>query len=290
MIRLTTIVLLITVGCGGASKAPPIEVETGVASFGISEIYYEVAGTGEPTVVLLHGGLLDCTMWDEQFEMLSRNHRVVRFDASAHGRSALPPEAYLDHADLLGLMEHLQIESAVLVGLSMGGRVAIDMALEEPMRVRGLVAVSPGLGGYRFASDFHLENRKSMIAAWKSGDFDAVVEAFQREWTDGPLRAPEDVDQEVRERVRMMARNTVESVMEGRTIRPPAIERLNELQLPMLVVVGELDMPGIHEIADLLVEANSNAELVVVPGVAHMVNLEKSEEFNDLLLRFLERF
>jgi pimeloyl-ACP methyl ester carboxylesterase len=290
MIRLTTIVLLITVGCGGASKAPPIEVETGVASFGISEIYYEVAGTGEPTVVLLHGGLLDCTMWDEQFEFLSRNHRVIRFDASAHGRSALPPEAYLDHANLLGLMEHLQIESAVLVGLSMGGRVAIDMALEEPMRVRGLVAVSPGLGGYSFASDFHVENRKFMIAAWKSGDFDAVVEAFQREWTDGPLRAPEDVDQEVRERVRVMARNTVESVMEGRTLRPPAIERLTELQLPMLVVVGELDMPGIHEIANLLVEANPNAELATIPNVAHMVNLEAPEEFNQLLLDYLERF
>ena len=290
MIRLTTLVLLITVGCGGASKAPPIKVETGVASFGISEIYYEVAGTGEPTVVLLHGGLLDCTMWDDQFEMLSRNHRVIRFDASAHGRSALPPEAYWDHADLLGLMEHLQIESAVLVGLSMGGRVAIDMALEEPIRIRGLVAVSPGLGGYRFASDFHVENRKIMIAAWKSEDFDAVVEAFQREWTDGPLRAPEDVDQEVRERVRVMARNTVESVMEGRTLRTPAIERLTELQLPILVVVGELDMPGIHEIAGLLIEANPNAELVTIPNVAHMVNLEASEEFNQLLLDYLDRF
>ena len=290
MIRLTTLVLLITVGCGGASKAPPIKVETGVASFGISEIYYEVAGTGEPTVVLLHGGLLDCTMWDDQFEMLSRNHRVIRFDASAHGRSALPPEAYWDHADLLGLMEHLQIESAVLVGLSMGGRVAIDMALEEPIRIRGLVAVSPGLGGYRFASDFHVENRKTMIAAWKSEDFDAVVEAFQREWTDGPLRAPEDVDQEVRERVRVMARNTVESVMEGRTLRTPAIERLTELQLPILVVVGELDMPGIHEIAGLLIEANPNAELVTIPNVAHMVNLEASEEFNQLLLDYLDRF
>jgi len=152
------------------------------------------------------------------------------------------------------------------------------------------VAVSSGLGGYRFESDFHMENRKKMIAAWKSGDFDAVVESFQREWTDGPSRAPEDLDPKIRERVRAMARATVDSVMEGRSLQPPAIERLDELDLPMLIVVGELDMPGIHEIADLLVEANPQAELVTIPGVAHMVNLEAPGEFDRLLMEFLGRF
>jgi pimeloyl-ACP methyl ester carboxylesterase len=274
-------------GCGGL---PPSTAETGFAEFGQSRIYYEVAGEGEPPVILLHGGMLDCTMWDEQFELLAKNHRVVRYDASAHGRSVLPPEAYWDHADLRGLMDHLGIDRAILVGLSMGGRVAVDMALEDPERVQAVVAVSSGLGGYRFVSDFHVDNRKTMIAAWKSGDFDAVVESFQREWTDGPHRAPEEVDPETRERVRGMARNTVESVMEGRSLHPPAIERLGELEQPMLVVTGELDMPGIHEIADLFAEANPNAEFVRVPGVAHMVNLEAPEEFNRVLLEFLERF
>jgi pimeloyl-ACP methyl ester carboxylesterase len=280
------VLVILAMGCGPSQ--PP--VETGFAEFGQSRLYYEVAGSGEPTVILLHGGMLDCTMWDEQFNLLATAHRVVRYDASAHGRSALPPEAYWDHADLRGLMDHLKIERPVLVGLSMGGRVAIDMALEEPERVAGLVAVSSGLGGYRFESDFHIENRKSLIAAWKSGDFDAVVEAFQREWTDGPQRSADDVDPEIRERVRAMARNTVESVMEGRSLHPPAIERLGELEAPMLVVTGELDMPGIHEIAGLLIDANPNAELVEIPGVAHMVNLEDPDRFNRLLLDYLDRF
>jgi pimeloyl-ACP methyl ester carboxylesterase len=78
--------------------------------------------------------------------------------------------------------------------------------------------------------------------------------------------------------------------MEGRLIDPPAIERLDELELPMLVVVGELDMPGIHEIADMVVEANPNAELVTIPDVAHMVNMEKPPEFNRLLMEYLDRF
>jgi pimeloyl-ACP methyl ester carboxylesterase len=285
--HLLAIGLLVFCGCGGSSQ---LSIETGFAEFGQSKIYYEVSGAGDPTVILLHGGMLDCTMWDEQFELLSQDHRVLRFDASAHGRSTLPPDAYWDHADLRALMDHLQIEKAVMVGLSMGGRVAIDMALEEPGRVEAVVAASSGLGGYRFESDFHTENRKSMIAAWKSGDFDAVVEAFQREWTDGPERGPEDVDPEVRERVRAMARATVDSVMEGRSLYPPAIDRLAELDAPMLIVIGELDMPGIHEIADLLVKADPNAELVEIPGVAHMVNLEAPERFNELILDYLERF
>ncbi len=277
-------------GCGGAEAPLPVEVETGFAEFGQSRIYYEIAGMGEPTVVLIHGGMLDCTMWDEQFELLARSHRVVRYDASAHGKSPLPPEAYLDHLDLEGLLDHLGIDRVILVGLSMGGRIAIDFALEEPARVQAVVAVGSGLGGYEFVSEYHLENRKTLIAAWKSGDFDAIVEGFQREWTDGPYREPEEVDPEVRERVRAMARNTVQSVMEGRTLQPPAIERLSELQLPMLVVVGELDMPGIHEIADLLIEANPNAELVEIPDVAHMVTLEAPDRFTDLLIEFLGRF
>ena len=287
---------LIVVGCGGAQDpAPPpleepVEIQSGIARFGQSEIYYELAGVGEPTVILIHGGLLDCHMWDEQFELLAKTHRVLRYDADAHGRSTLPPDVYWDHASLRELMDALGIDRAVLVGLSLGGRIAIDMALEEPERVEAIVAVSSGLSGYRFESEFYLEQRDAMIQAWRAGEFDAVVEAFQRSWTDGPYREPSEVDPEVREKVRAMARNGLEHAMEGRLIKEPAIDRLDELDLPMLLVVGELDMPGIHDIANLIVAANPNAELITVPGVAHMVNMEKPAEFNTVLLRYLDRF
>lgn len=294
MRRVLSLALLLAVGCGGAPEQPVAEqspqIETGIARFGQSEIYYELAGAGEPTVILIHGGLLDCHMWDGQFELLAKTHRVLRYDADAHGKSTLPPDAYWDHASLRQLMDSLEIERAVLVGLSLGGRIAIDLALENPERAEGIVAVSTGLSGYRFESAYFIENQDAMIQAWRAGEFDAVVEAFQRSWTDGPFRSPEDVDPGVREKVRAMARNGLEHAMEGRLIDPPAVERLDELQLPMLVVVGELDMPGIHDIADRIVAADPNAELVEVPGVAHMVNMEAPVRFNELLLRYLERF
>lgn len=294
MRRLLVLILLSLVGCGGAPEPLPVEeppaIETGIAKFGQSEIYYEIAGSGAPTVILMHGGMLDCHMWDEQFEVLAKTHRVLRYDASAHGKSPLPPDAYWDHADLRELMNHLEIESAVLVGLSLGGKTAINLALEEAERVEAIVAVSSGLSGYQFESEFYIEQRDIMIQAWRAGEFDEVVEGFQRCWTDGPNRAPDDVDPEVREKVRAMARNGLEHAMEGRTIDPPAIDRLDELELPMLLVIGELDMPGIHEIADMVVAANPNAELVKIPDVAHMVNMEKPDEFNELLIGYLSRF
>ncbi len=295
MRRFLLFAVLITGACGGTPQPPPaveetLEVETGIARFGQSEIYYEIAGEGEPTVILIHGGFLDCHMWDGQFELLARTHRVLRYDADAHGKSTLPPDAYWDHMSLRELMNALGIERAVLVGLSLGGRIAIDLALEDPDRVEAIVAVSSGLSGYRFESEFYLEHRDAMIQAWRAGEFDAVVEAFQRSWTDGPHREPSEVDPEVREKVRAMARNGLEHAMEGRLIDPPAVDRLDELQLPMLLVVGELDMPGIRDIANRIVKANPNAELVTIPDAAHMVNMEAPEQFNELLLGYLERF
>ncbi len=291
--------VLLLSGCGGGAgvevvaPTPVAQVESGFAELGQSRIHYEISGDGPP-MVLIHGGMLDLHMWDPQMEAFTARHRVVRYDASSHGRSITPPDAYFDHEDLDRLLTHLGIDRAVLVGLSMGGRIAIDFALEHPGRVEALVLVGPGLGGYRFASPEAQAARPELIEAWGAGDWDRVTEIFQRQWTDGPHRPPEEVDPEVRETVRAMIRSTLEraaegQVTEGRTMDPPAIDRLAELDVPTLVIVGELDMPDIHEIADLIVAANPNAERIDIDEVAHMVNLEKPEEFNRVVLGFLDR-
>jgi len=285
-------------GCGvprpdAAPTPPPAAAETGFAEFGQSRIYYEVQGMGTP-VIMIHGGLLNCRMWDRQFDVFASSYRVVRYDASSHGRSVTPPGAYFDHEDLVGLMDHLGIDRAVIMGLSLGGRVAIDFALEHPDRVAAVVAVSPGLGGFRFDSDEVTRHRQELNDAWGRQEWDRVVELFQLSWTDGPHRSPDEVDPDVREKVRAMIRETMDraptgQVSEGRTLEPPAVERLSELSVPMLVVLGQLDMPDIHEIGDLLVAADPNAEKVEIEGVAHMVNMEKPEEFNRVVLEYLKQ-
>lgn len=121
--------------CGRSAPASTTPtVDTASASVNGTRLYYEVSGHG-PTVVLLQGGNVPLEMWDDQFVELARSFHVVRYDARGFGRSAPKSGPFTSHDDLLALMRHLRIATASLVGLSLGGRVAIDFALEHARKV-----------------------------------------------------------------------------------------------------------------------------------------------------------
>lgn len=254
-------------------------------------LYYEALGEGEP-LILLHGELLDHRMWDPQFEALARKFRVIRFDARGHGLSRHYGSPYRPWEDLDALVENLGLGRVHVMGLSEGGAAAIDFALERPEKVRSLIAVSSDLKGYRLQGEDYAAKRKLEIAAWREGSIADQVEAFQRSWTDGH-RTPDEVDPPVRERVRrMLAEHLRWSDRFGRekpTRGAPALERLAEIHAPTLVVTGSLDLSDVHAIAALLAEEIEGAKRVEVSGVAHMVNLEKAEELNRVVLGFLSR-
>ncbi len=116
-----------------------------------TRLFYEIAGAGS-VVVLMHGGNLDGRMWDDQFSILAQSHRVLRFDERGFGRSGPADTPYEAQADLYALLTALHIPRASFVGLSLGGRVAIDFALTHPDMVDKLVLASPGLGGWQWAA------------------------------------------------------------------------------------------------------------------------------------------
>ena len=260
----------------------------GRADVGDTELYYQLRGRGR-TVVLLHGGLLDGRMWDGQFELLAQTYRVLRYDARGHGRSGPIEGEHCHYRDLHVLLATLGIEKATLVGLSLGARTAVDFTLEHPDMVEALVAVAPGISGWEFDDPVLLEHQKGLRAAAEAGDEAGVVEWFQRSWTDGPRRAPDDIDAAVREKVRSMARATVAKPgQRGPLVEAGAKGRLFEIDVPTLVMVGELDMADIHGISSLLAEKVQRARKIEVPGVAHMINMEAPEAFNRHLLAFLQ--
>jgi pimeloyl-ACP methyl ester carboxylesterase len=271
-------------------SAPPA-MKDGYVEVGAVQLYYEEAGEGLP-IVLLHGGLLDRRMWDPQMEALSSRHRVIRYDARNHGRTKGVAGSFTHYDDLRALLDHFGIEKATLTGLSLGGRTVLDFAIAYPERVSTIVLVSPGASGYEFGGPVLKANAEQMSQAFRDGDLPRAIEFFQRSWTDGPSRSPSDVAPDVRNKVRDMALATIESWNPDSVVKeldPPAFGRLGEIQARTLVVVGALDMPGILEIAAAVEKEVEGAEVVTVDGAAHMVNMEKPQEFNRIVLDFLAR-
>lgn len=289
LLMLTAFACAWPAGCG-APRGDAAGVDTGYVRAGSAELFYESSGEGRP-VVLVHGGMLDHTMWDPQMRDLTARYRVVRYDARRHGRSRSEPDTFSHHEDLRQLVDALGLSRPAVIGLSMGGYAAIDFALEYPDRVSALVLVGPGLSGYEFHGEEFERYLVEFRAAAEAGDPDAIVEAFIRGWTDGPRRRADEVDPAVREHVRRSGLRNVTgwdpSVVEYRPL-PPAIERLDSLPVPVLAVVGDLDMPGIVEIVDMIFAGAPDARKVVIPGAAHMVSMEKPGEFNRIVLEFLE--
>jgi pimeloyl-ACP methyl ester carboxylesterase len=250
-------------------------------------LYYEVAGEGHP-LVLIHGGLVNSGLWDDQFEVFAGQYRTVRYDARGFGKSMSPTAYYSNYGDLRDLLDFLGIQRAYVLGLSMGGVIAIDFTLAYPDRVAALIPVAAGLGGYHATSNTAL--RDELNAAYERGDKDRAVELSLQVWTDGPQRTPDQVDPTVRERIRAMTVHTFDLPDVDpwlQPLEPPAVDRLAEIHVPTLFVVGDQDVADILKIGDLIVAQVPGAKRAVIPGTAHHLNMERPAEFNRIVLDFL---
>jgi 3-oxoadipate enol-lactonase len=262
--------------------------ETGFATVNGAKLYYETAGTGR-TLVLLHAGQLDQRMWDDQFNVFAQHYHVIRYDARGYGKSDFPADSYSKSRDLYGLLTFLGIEKAALMGVSLGGRVALDFTLEHPEMVDALIPVASGLSGYKFADQ---PAEAEAQAAYQRGDFAQAAALVTRIWCDGPRRAPDQVDPAVRQRVLAMTldlfpRPLPEPEPQEVELDHPAISRLKEIQAPTLIIVGDEDVLDILVIADILQKHIRHAETLVIPGAAHMVNMEQPGRVNRAVLEFL---
>jgi 3-oxoadipate enol-lactonase len=255
------------------------------------ELYSEVSGDG-PEIVLLHEGICDSRMWDRQWETFTRSHRVLRFDFRGYGRSPLEAGAYSGARDVLELMDRHGFERTALVGVSLGGRVALEIALARPERVAALVLVGSGLPGHDWSEEMKAIWEEEESAA-RAGDLDQAVEVSLRTWVDGPRRSPVDVDADVRARVAEMQRRAYELQLpveedEEELLVDDVAHRLGEVQAPTLVLVGEEDVPDIHAIADRLASEIPGARKAAIANTAHVPSMERPREFEELVLGFLE--
>ena len=257
----------------------------------MSDLYVEQAGEGSP-VVLLHEGIADSRMWEPQWSPYSQRFRLVRFDMRGFGQSPPAVGTYSLPGDLVQLLEGLELGPATLVGVSLGGAVAMETTIARPDLVSRLVLVAPGLRGFEMSEETKA-GWEEEEAALERGDVDAAVEVNLRMWVDGPSRSPDEVDPEVRSQVGEMQRRAIEIYLEAgeegehQPLAEDWGERLGEIAVPTLVVVGDLDRPEMLEIAGRLETEIPGARRETIAGTAHVPSMERPEEFDRLVLGFL---
>jgi pimeloyl-ACP methyl ester carboxylesterase len=239
----------------------------------------------------MHAGLTDARMWDPQWAPLSRTFHAIRYDARGFGSSADPSRPYTLHGDGMNVLDALGIESAAVVGCSMGAYAALDMAIALPHRVSALVIVSGTPSGWAHTADI-LAQWEAVDTAYEQSGIDAANELEMKMWLDGPSRPPDAVDREVRRSVASVNRVLLERqsafVIEPGDLEPAAVDRLGEVEVPVLVITGELDQPSVLA-GSFAIARGTGADHVEIAGAAHFPNLERPAEFNQALVDFLER-
>jgi len=252
------------------------------------DLAFDDEGTG-PTLLLLHAGIADRRMWDDVLPRLSRDFRVIRCDFRGFGDTPLPDGPFVYAADLAELLAALDASPAHIVGVSMGGHVALDLAIAHPELVDRLVLVGAGIDGW--------EHDAALKAAWadeaaafERGDLDEASWVNVRTWLHGPTRDASAVDQALRLRVFEMERRALElenTAAEGGWLTPSRRERLADVHAETLVLVGALDQPGFGKIARFLAENISGSRFEELPHVAHLPPMEDPDGFCDVVVPFL---
>ncbi|HXG42107.1 MAG TPA: alpha/beta hydrolase [Dehalococcoidia bacterium] len=270
---------------------------------GIVTFYEDARPQGRvdvPTVVLIHGYSVDLRLWDDTVPpLLEGGFRVVRYDVRGHGRSLVPPNGYdfpTYAADLSDLLDRLNVDRPIseelavgevhLVGLSMGGGIALQFALEHPRRVRSLTLVDSALPGFTYSPQFVAQIEQLVEMARSQGPRAALEQVWlQHPIFDGVRRYPERFA-----RLREMVLAFPGRDLLAEPSPPPSVqvvERLANVGAPTLVLVGELDLPDFHLAAQVLAANLPRARLQVLPDCGHVPPLERPEEFNRALLEFL---
>lgn len=263
-------------------------IQSGYAPVNEGRIFYEESGIGYP-VVLIHGVSGDRRHWDNQFEFLASAFRVIRYDVRGFGNSSLPviDVPYTDQADLLALLDHLQIGDAHIVGWSMGSGIAFDFATTHPERTRTVTSIGPWVNGYStpLVTEFY-ERMGAVGDAAAEGGAEAATSAFM-DLVFGETVRNESAGiffEEIALEYSWWAfLNASPKESSGSTTS----SALNRLSMPTLVVTAEFDLDACREMGKFIVASVPDSRQIIMPDTGHLMHIEKPDELNALLFDFL---
>jgi len=253
------------------------------------QINYELTGQpGAPVVMLSHSLASSMVMWNPQLQSLEAHFKVLRYDMRGHGASGAPDGAYtleLLAEDAVALLDALGIDSVHFVGLSIGGMIGQGLGLQYADRLKSLTlcdtsAIMP--------DEAQPVLRERIAAVRDNGMADQVEGTLERWFTPQYL-------QENPPEVQLIRQQIAATPLPGYLGCSEALaglnylERLSEIKLPTLIMVGEED-PGTPVAAsEAIHERIAGSELVILPSARHLSNIEQSEAFNETLMDFLSK-
>ncbi len=248
--------------------------------------------TGTP-VVALHPGVGDRRIWQWCAPVWAEaGLRVVAYDRRGFGDTVYEAEPHDDLADLLAVTAATDARPAVIVGNSRGGGLALDLALAHPDHVTALVLIAPSPSGYP-SDAWHVvaaeaEQDARIAKAEEAGDLDEVNRLEVRYWLDGVAQTDGRVQGPARAlMLEMNGRALAAEPVGDAAERPPAWPRLAQIHVPVLVVAGEHDLPGVGVLCAQLAAALPNARLTTIAGTAHCPSLDQPDALNRAVLEFV---
>ncbi len=240
------------------------------------DIYYQyLEAKSQETLVFLHGFSLDHRMWKPQIEEFSSKFNILVYDLRGYGKSLMPNQNYSHHNDLLELLNHLELKQVHLIGLSMGGRVAIDFTLEHPEKVKTMTVIDSSLGGYKSTVDFSIKIETNMQKAREKWLSHEVFEYTNRNY---------EISNKLKTILddysgwHWLNGNKYEQVI------PDAKNRLHEIKCPTQILVGEHDLEYFKNIGQYMHERIKNSDYRLVPDGGHMSNLENPNFVNNVVI------
>jgi 3-oxoadipate enol-lactonase len=266
-----------------------------VTSFTSRGIAYDRGGPrGEVPIVLIHAGVADRGMWDPIWPELTGDRDVVRLDLRGFGDSAARPAGAVSHpGDVLDTLSGMGADLYHMVGASFGAGVAVEVALARPSAVASLLLAAPGGSLLAETTPDLRAFLDAERTALERGDLNAAVEANLSWWVEGTRRSADQVDPSIRERVARMQRRAFEVTadwddVEEQELDPPALVRLSEIEVPVLVLVGELDLDTVHDAAGRVLAGIAGARRVDWPDAGHLPSLENPAAFAGLLREWVQ--
>ncbi|MDT7602934.1 MAG: hypothetical protein QOF61_931 [Acidobacteriota bacterium] len=251
------------------------------------EVGYDVSGSGVP-VVLLHGFPFNRTLWREQVEALTATHRVIAPDLRGHGETSVTEEpATMEEMarDVAALLDELGVKRPVLGGLSMGGYVALAFYRLFPRRVRALIlADTRPQADTEEAKVAREDNAQRALKDGMTVIADAMLPKLLAHTTH--MKEPERVER-VREMILTTSPAGAAQALRGMAQRRDQTDMLKNILQPTLIVVGSEDQITPPQDAELMRREIGGSRLEVIEGAGHVSNVERPEEFNAALLKFL---